>query len=328
MRAVSRVRGSCGAPRRAATSLAVTIIVLLAAAAQPAIAKPPGRSPDLAIRHARMDGKPFVFFGEPTAGQISVFDTTENLGRRRAGPTLNIVYLSHDGHIFKLADRAVPALAPGQQDSGEDSVRHDIRASPGDYRVVICANFKRSEREDRTNNCETVRKHFYIAARLWQGSLGGTWTSPPSGPIETWHSTGARLDFEQYTGDGKFLYVFSGTVAWSDSGGGPNGCTFSGSGSKSYTHDDSIGSLTVDYRDETYVAQLQATAPGAYEVTETCPQGQPQTLPGPLNLLFWAPSPLGGTATLPFGSVALPGSPAQSPFTVFTWNITAREPSG
>lgn len=140
-------------------------------------------------------------------------------------------------------------------------MRHDVRVPPGDYRVVICANAKRQGQEDRTNNCETVRKHFYIVARLWQGSLSGRWTSPSS-PSESWRSTDARLDFEQYTGNGRFLYVFSGTVAWTDAGTAPNGCTFSGSGTRSYTHDDSIGGLTVDS------------------------------------------------------------------FTVFTWNITAREPSG
>lgn len=212
MMSLIRVVGSRRSPRRAVAVLLGTLIVSLVPLAQQAVAKRQDRSPDLAIRHARMGGKPFLFFGQPAAGQISLFDTTENIGRGRASPTVNVVYLSNSEHIVKLADRAVPALRPGQRDGGEDSVRHDIRAPLGDYRVVICANAKRQEREDRTNNCETVRRHFYIVARLWQGSLGGTWTSP-AGATETWRSTGARLDYEQYTGDGKFLYLFSGTVA-------------------------------------------------------------------------------------------------------------------
>jgi hypothetical protein len=327
MQAFSRMLASCRSSRWLVPALLSTVsVLLLAPLTQTAIAKGPNRAPDLAIRHANMGGKPFVFFGQATAGQISVSDTTENIGRRRAGPTVNAVYLSHEGHIYKLADRAVPALRPGQRDSGEDSIRHDVRAPLGDYRVVICANVKRQEREDRTNNCETVRKHFYVVARLWQGSLGGTW-SPPGSASETWRSSGARLDFELYTGEGKVLYVFTGTVSWNDTGTAADGCAFSGSGSKSYTRDESIGSMTVDYQHETYDAELQATATGVYQITETCPHGGPVTVPGPLNLLFWAPSPPAGTAPLPFGSLSLPGSPAQEPFTVFTWNITAREPS-
>lgn len=326
MQALTGVPGSRKSPRHAVVALLATLIVLAAPAAQQAMAKPPARVPDLTIRHARMDGKPYLFLGQTTAGQISVFDTTENIGSGRAGPTLNVVYLSHEGQIYTLADRAVPALRPGQQDSGEDEVRHDLRIKPGDYRVVICANSKRQLREDRLNNCETARRHFYVAPRLWQGSLSGTWTAP-AGSTEIWRSNGASLDFEQYTGDGRFLYVFTGTVSWSDSGTSPDGCTVSGSGSKSYSHDDSIGNLTVDYQHDTYVAQLQATATGIYQITETCPRGGPVTVPGPLNLLFWAPSPLAGQASLPFGSISLPGSPAQAPFTVFTWNLTVPEPT-
>jgi hypothetical protein len=306
-----------------------SLAVVLALSAPPVIAKGHAPSPDLTLRHATMGGKPFVFFGQNTAGQISVSDTTENIGKGRAGPTLNVVWMYHDGHLpIEIGDRAVPALRPGQRNSGEDSLKHDLRAAPGDYKVVICVNAKRQERESRLNNCELVRKHFYIAPRLWQGSLSGVWSAPGGGTTEPWRSTDARLDFEQYTGSGKFLYVFSGTVSWSDNGTAPDGCTFSGSGSKTYSHDDSIGNLTVNYLDDTYVAQLQATAPGIYTITETCPQGGTVTVPGPLNLLFWAPSPLSGPAALPFGSVSLVGSPAHDPFTVFTWNITAREPSG
>lgn len=304
------------------------LVVGVALSAPPAIAKGHVPAPDLTLRHATMGGKPFVFFGQNTAGQISVSDTTENIGKGRAGPTLNVVWMYHDGHLpIKIGDRAVPALRPGERDSGEDSLKHDLRAAPGDYKVVICVNSKRQEREDRLNNCELVRRHFYIAPRLWQGSLSGTWSSP-GGATESWRSTGARLDFEQYIGSGKFLYLFSGTVSWSDSGTAPTGCAFSGSGSKTYTHDDSIGNLTVNYLDDTYVADLQATASGIYDITQTCPHGAPLTVPGPLNLLFWAPGPLTGSAALPFGSLSLVGSPAHDPFTVFTWNITAREPSG
>jgi hypothetical protein len=140
--------------------------------------------------------------------------------------------------------------------------------------------------------------------------------------LESWRSTNANLAFEQYTGEGKVLYLFSGTVSWSDSGTTADNCVFTGSGSKSFANDDSLGGLTVDYRKGDYEANLQTTESGYYTIVETCPDGPPVNTPGPLNRLFWAPQGLAESVPLPFGSFSLPGSPASDPFTTMTWSLT------
>jgi hypothetical protein len=71
----------------------------------------------------RRRGKPFLFFGQTTAGQISLFDTTQNTGRGPAGPTLNVVYLFHGEHIIKLADPAVPAFARASETAARTHYR-------------------------------------------------------------------------------------------------------------------------------------------------------------------------------------------------------------
>lgn len=117
-------------------------------------------------------------------------------------------------------------------------------------------------------------------------------------------------------------YLFTGSITWTDSGEDAEGCTISGSGSRSYDDDASIGALSVDYLHETYSGSLQDMSGPPYEVTFSGCQHPPPSQPGPYEPTFWLPSVTSNA--LPFGSTSLPGSPAQGPSGgTWTWNLQA-----
>jgi hypothetical protein len=309
------------------SALALACALPLALLVPPAVAKDSASKhkgkPDLVVESGRVGGKPFVFWGDRDVGPI--VDTIENRGSGRAGPSLTRVYLEHGKSRYLLADRAVPGLRPGEHDRGEDSLSPKFhRPPPGGYEVVICADAKdQVDEPEEQNNCKPVLKHFYVAVRSWRGSLSGTATPVPSWN-ERWQSSSSSFDYETYTGDGKFLYLFSGTVTWSDHAVDNEGCTWTGAGEESFQHDQELGGLTIDYLNENFDSGgLLLPTGDHYDVTATCPDGHnPPTQSGPLEHTFWLPS-TGAPVGMPFGSKALPGSPAPVFGTTYVWSFQA-----
>jgi hypothetical protein len=96
--------------------------------------------------------------------------------------------------------------------------------------------------------------HFYVANELWAGGLNGFYASGAGDQTEKWRSTDAIFEFVKYLGNGWFLYDFTGTVAWRDSGSG-GGCTWNGSGTREFGPGAAKAAgtgLSVDYEDRVY----------------------------------------------------------------------------
>ncbi len=158
-----------------------------------------------------------------------------------------------------------------------------------------------------------------MIARGWTGSLGGVETA---GITDRWSSTNAQILFDQWEGGGIVSYLFSGSVTWTDSGTDAEGCTVSGSGTRSYHDDDSIGALSVDYLHGTYSGSLQDTSGAPEQDRFSNCDDPPPPEPGPYEPTFFLPSD-SGNVMLPFGSTSLPGSPNQSIGATYSWNLRA-----
>jgi hypothetical protein len=299
-------------------------VLMLLVAAMPALGKEakPKPKPDLVVTAATLNGNSYTFWREKEP--ISVEDITKNTGTRRAGPSLTRIYLVHGGKQWLLLQRPVPALAPGKEH--RDVSSSDAFAPQdypiGAYTLRICADGKHQVDESNESNCKRLLpRHFFVIPRGWVGTMSGIETS--SSITNRWQVPKAQLQFDQFEPGGVVSYLFTGTVTWSSSGTAADGCVVTGSGSRSYNDDDSIGALSVDYLHETYTASLQDTSGPPYQVTFSGCQDPPPSQPGPYEPTFWLPS-VASTVALPFGSESLPGSPTQNPFgATYTWSVRA-----
>jgi hypothetical protein len=290
--------------------------------ATPALGKQqqPKPKPDLVVTAAELKGNSYTFWREKDP--ISVEDITKNTGTRRAGPTLTRVYLVHGNKQWLLVQRPVPALGPGKEHR-EQSTSDALTAQNypiGAYTLRICADGTHQVDESNERNCKTLLpRHFFVIPRAWVGTMSGI---EPAAIIDRWQVPKAQLIFDQFEGGGVVSYLFTGTVTWSDSGTDAAGCAVTGSGSRSYDNDDSIGAASVDYLHETYSGSLQDTSGPPFQVTFSGCQDPPPSQPGAYEPTFWMPSPT--SAALPFGSTSLPGSPFQGPLGgTYTWVLQA-----
>ena len=299
-------------------------VVMLLVTAMPALGKEakPKPKPDLVVTAATLNGNSYTFWREKEP--ISVEDVTKNTGTRRAGPTLTRVYLVHGDKQWLLLQRPVPALGPGKehQDEGSSDPFAVQNYPIGAYTLKICADGKHQVDESNESNCrKMLPRHFFVIPRGWVGTMSGIETA--GGITNRWQVPKAQLQFDQFEPGGVVSYLFTGTVTWSSSGTAADGCAVTGSGSRSYDNDDSIGALSVDYLHETYTASLQDTSGPPYQVTFSGCDHPPPSQPGPYEPTFWLPS-VASTVALPFGSKSLPGSPAQNPFgATYTWSLLA-----
>jgi hypothetical protein len=303
--------------RHSAAVLVALLTVILGTA--PALAKKP--KPNLTVTAAELKGNPYAFWREK--GTITVEDITKNTGSARAGPTLTRVYLVHGKHQWMLAQRPVPALGPGKEHRDESSsdpfAAHDYPI--GAYTLRICADAKHQVNESSEHNCKRIShpRHFFVIARGWKGSLGGVETRSLT---DRWQSPNAQFTFDQYEGGGIVSYLFSGAVTWTDSGTDAEGCTVSGTGTRTYNEDASIGALSVGYLNEAYSGGLQDTSGPPFQATFSNCQHPPPPQPGDYEPAFWLPT-VSGKIPLPFGSTSLPGSPFQGSGATWSWNLDA-----
>jgi hypothetical protein len=261
---------------------------------------------------------------------VVTIDRTKNQGSRQARRTHTDFYLVHGDNRWLITDRFVPALGPGESHFERTTSEHPIDAPLGAYQIEVCVDAKNQVREsDEKNNCAILPRpsQFYVVAQTWSGSLSGVKTFSGQS-METWRSTNASFAFDLIQGNGLFNYVFSGTVKWTDSGADDGGCIWSGTGTRTYSNDDSLGVLTVDYRDGSFSSNdFTDWTPPFYTIDIACPLGGHSTTDGPGRpATFWNPSPDGTPVPMPFGSSSLPGSPAQMANVTWTWNLQAGSP--
>ncbi|HEX3979521.1 MAG TPA: hypothetical protein VHW96_24830 [Solirubrobacteraceae bacterium] len=315
--------------RRRAGIGSAALVVALVATAPAALAqkRAPAPKPDLAVSHwaIRATGGEFVFQNERDPN-LSVEDTTANVGRAKAGRSATKVYLEHGGRRWLLAKREVPALRPGERDPGSQLVVHLMDFPLGAYTVEICADADHQYREaTRARQCaRDGAGDFTVAAARWQGSISGEYDSV-LGNMERWSSSNAQLVYDGYT-HGIFTYALFGTVTWTDSGTDEDGCGWSGSGSSTFTRaNQPVGAFVVDYKHEQYNGGF-ATAQHGYPITIACPDDTQSTNQGPEAPSIFA-SHLGSPTPLPFGSTTLPGSPSTPVVGLsVSWNLQPAAP--
>jgi hypothetical protein len=310
--------------RRAAWTLMAALAGSLAAFAPGASAKPP--APQLAITAGQLEGKPYVFYAESAEAvrnSITITDTTTNRGKARSAKSVTKVVLIHGDNELILARRSVPALRPGQSDTGQETVVPDYRFPLGSYKVFLCANAGGKTIEQ--SNCRRMLpRYFFVIAAAWRGSLGGRESFGGSAG-ESWSAPNAELKFDQYEGGGVVTYLFHGTVGWIDSGIDAGGCTWSGAGTRTYNGDDSIGDLQVQYLRMSFIGSLGLGRP-FYRINVSCPGQGTGHEPGPFHPEFWATSSEGQQTRLPFGAIFLPGSPTSGLMGTWTWRLERSGP--
>jgi CARDB len=252
--------------------------------------KPPHHKPkpDLVATQATKFGPHYAVQGDNV--RLSFKDATKNAKKEghdaTAGPSRTGMLLVPDAardHVsaLKLASRAVPKLHPDDSDRGRasDGISTDILPL-GRYDIKVCADVKHQVRErNEHNNCRRTGR-FYVVQESWRGGVHGVGVAAGAAGAEKWDSSGAHLDLEQYNGDGVFIYSFSGTVEWNDSGVNSGGCTVSGHDEKAFAGE---GFLLLDYADGQYQGNVVTNR--FYTISLSGGGGLPcsGTVPGPVT---------------------------------------------
>jgi hypothetical protein len=304
--------------------------VAVAATAPGAVARKPAPPPKggLRIHHTDLESSDGLFvFQNERRPFLAIEDTTVNTGTEPSSDSESAVYLVHGSRHWLLANRKVGRIRPGRRNSGTEHLVDVMDFPIGAYTAVACAGaqhgYAAAARNGRCIKGRTL--DFFVAAKRWTGSVGGSLDSA-LGNIEQWSSSDTQLVYAVYEGKGVFTYRFTGTVTWKDSGTDQDGCTYSGTGSKTYTPQvQPTGSFSIDYKHEEYAGGFVEAAP-LYPVTVSCPKANPFTTHGPVAPSIFA-SKLGTHTSLPFGSTALPGSPSvPAPGFEMHWNLAPAAP--
>jgi hypothetical protein len=133
-----------------------------------AAGKPPKSGPDLAISDWKVDqGKPYFIRVVPRGGELFIKVTTENLGDRKAKPSITLVGLTHNGDTVALTEVRVPGLKPHEA-STESATLHVHELGWMVPRGL--ANATNVVKEANTHNNGLHLKSFRVPA------IAGTWT--------------------------------------------------------------------------------------------------------------------------------------------------------
>lgn len=217
-------------------------LVALAATAGPAEAKPNKQKPklpDLVVEDPTLMGQPFGFVD--SFPKLTWKDTTRNDGKAPAKASLTQVTLKGVSEDFDGPARNVDKLGVGEK-SRKTSTGPVLDAGIGAYAVQVCADAKEDVKEkNEKNNCRLLLNgpelvKYYLARKTWSGFLNGSNTIGGGSAQEYWESKDATLTFREFRASGDFVYGFSGTVTWRESGTDGGGCTWSGEGTRTFTH--------------------------------------------------------------------------------------------
>jgi CARDB len=297
------------------TAITLFLIALTFGAASEASGK---GKPDLVPTSGDISGKPFAFIGDRL--RVTVQDTTENLGRRRAGPTITRVFLQHGRSRDEFAERAVGGLRPDGRDRGKSDTRGQNRFRAGAYHIVVCVDAKNQEKEsNERNNCGRLER-FYSTYRGWEGTLGSVGPGlGGSGTTETSKSTDASYGFDQYLGGGLFSWKADGGSVKYTHQGSANGCSYTGSATFALER---FAPILADYKKERYQANAAPTFGATYTIVQQCGQSSVNAV-GPV----YSDALSTGKQTLTFGNDRLDGAaafPTQGGTINQTWNLAGK----
>ena len=265
------------------------VVALIAGSQTPAQAANKPR-PDLVIAGKRKVAPQDFFYKRGSPARYNA--KTKNKGEARARASETALYWKRRGADSARIDAAtldVPALKPGKGfRTGAGGVVTD-QLPPGTYDAVFCADSRKQVRESNERNNCAKSTYILVMATRWVGTISGSAVIQP-GVTERWTSDNAVFEFaEAYAGD-RVNYRFRGTLGYSISGTGEDGCVYRGSGSAPVqavnqpgTSDDDFG-LTVDYHKGQYWATEQVPAGFEIPYSGVCDAGGiPDIFEGPLN---------------------------------------------
>jgi hypothetical protein len=119
-------------------------------------------------------------------GELRLYFTAVNTGRRSAGPSAARAYLSISGTRRDVAlneDRAVPELPRGGQATRTITPAIPASVRPGTYFLLVCADVTRRVRESsETDNCWTSGQRLSVGAVPQTGPAGPSGAAGPQGP--------------------------------------------------------------------------------------------------------------------------------------------------
>jgi hypothetical protein len=268
--------------------------------------------PDLVISSQNTVNPDYFFRGEGTNAGFT--DRTKNKGKAKAGASKTSLVLLHPPQVREtaVASRDVPKLKPGKSDFGQGGDAVADSFPPGAYDAIVCADYRKKVKEsNEDNNCAPLGP-VYVIVRSWFGTLSGNGPTTDPGVSETWRSDDVNFAFAEDLGDGRFEYLFNGSVRYTVSGTDPEGCTWSGSDTATFTGGTDVAGqgLILDYRKEEYFGSSGIGGfPFMWE--RSCPNEFPEDVPGPLSLAggFIVVNPQEiDLPPMPFGSTSLTGS--------------------
>ena len=269
-----RVRAGC----LRCLGLVVTVALVTVEPAS-AAGKPPKNGPDLAISDWKVDqGKPYFIRVVPGGGELFIKVTTENLGNRKAKPSVTLVGLTHNGDTVALKEVKVPDLKPHEA-STESATLHVDQLGWMVPRGL--ANATKVVPETNTHNNGLHLKSFRIPA------IADTWTIDQ---FETKNNVPGVSSDDTTLTDGAFhlshydstkeewVYQGYGTVDGSSTYNPSPQCSGSATSSTTVSPSKLTNDTLAIARDLTGYAAFIATSklPG-YTITINC--GAPITIP-------------------------------------------------
>jgi CARDB len=240
--------------------------------------------PDLIVTSQSVVDAEYFFRGEGT--NVGFSDRTRNKGKEKAGPSKTSLVFLHPPQVREtvVTSRSVPKLNPDKSDFGSNTDPLPDSFPPGAYNALICADYKDKVKEkNEDNNCADLGQ-VYVIVRSWVGQLSGS--GPTAGGFnERWESNDVDYQFAENLGDGRFRYLFNGSVTYTASGTDGEGCEVSGSDTASFTGGTDVGGqgLILDYRKEEYFGN---SGIGGFPFTwrRVCEGFLQDEVPGPLSI--------------------------------------------
>jgi hypothetical protein len=288
--------------------------------------------PDLVVT-----GKPEVSPEGPSEGHVIGLRsevTNKKQGKNKtsaAGASVTSLRLTHKPQVRDgvAVSQRVPKLKADESHSGGGQTT--LKGfPPGEYAAEVCADIEDKVKErNEKNNCTGIGK-IYVTVFSWTGSFGGS-SASEEGFTEEWGSDGAELLQVSADEDGRFNYVFIGSVHYSISGSDADGCSYGGAGQTSIPQIGSDG-LTLDYHKGQYWGSQGLGGDHPFTWTANCPGESPQDLEGPFDFAggFIVVDPI-DAKPMPFGATKLTDSSVEEidqTTNRWNWDLTAESASG
>lgn len=280
-------RASSGRSTRVVTALSLTALLCAVVLAAPAGGARKAKS-DLVITSAAWKGKSYFIWNESQAGGSFVAGTS-NRGSGKAGRSMTAASFTRDGCGSDGGGSALAGIAKVPPlKAGKGSIRSfPAKASLkfgelGSYYLAARADFyDHVDESHEGNNCnDPPNEHVDVIPRRFAGTVDGEFDWPTGTVKDEWTGT-VTFVFDAADEPGKYVYSLEGgSIKYTTSGTGDNGCTYSGGTTVQLNSHTGLGGLTIDYGFNDYEL-IGTISSNQYSITAVCPGQPPTTLSGP-----------------------------------------------